>query len=200
MPPRTYERIDPQLTPITAGVSLLRIYAPEPYNTGPATFRDVGPINRFDHHRVDKRGPRRHRGRGVLYAGTGMVCCVGEYFGDQGSISRAGNRLARLTVTSPLNVLDLRETAATGAGTIPAIGGIGERRITEAWSRWWYEHPQLVGVDGLLYKSAHSGRDAVALWERAEGRLEATANLRLEDDAIRDDLEIAAGELHLPIL
>jgi hypothetical protein len=199
-PPSAHDDIEPSIERIAVGARLLRIYSPQPYNTGPLTFREFGPLLRFDHQRPGKAGPRRDRGRGILYAAPDLVCCVGERFGDDGAITKTGYRLTRLAVTDGLAVLDLRRSAATGAGTIPAIGGVGERRTTQAWARWWYEHPQLDGIDGLLYASAHSGRDALALWQRADGKLAEEADWDLRDDAIRDDLEVAANDLHLPIL
>lgn len=199
-PPSTHFDLDSKIEPIAADVRLLRIYAPEPYRTGPLTFREFGPLLRFDHQRPAVAGPRRDRGRGILYAARELVCSVGERFGDDGAVTKTGYRLARLAVTDGVAVLDLRGAAATGAGTIAAIGGVGERQVTQAWARWWYEHPQLASIDGLLYTSAHSGLDALALWERADGKLVEDADWELRDDLIRDDLELAANELHLPIL
>lgn len=190
--------LDPVIETVAQGDDLLRIYAPEPYDTDPLTFREFGPLNRFDHHR-SANGPQFDSGRGILYAGYMLACCVGEYFGDKGAISRAGNRLTKLRVDHQREVLDLRGQAAIGAGTIPAIGGVGERSVTQAWARWWYEHPQLRDVTGLLYTSAQTGEDALAFWERADGSFTVTADWGLEDDEIRDDLEVAAHEVRLPI-
>ncbi|MGZ4201613.1 MAG: RES family NAD+ phosphorylase [Thermoleophilaceae bacterium] len=190
--------IRPVIATIPAGTGLLRIYAPASHGAGPLTFRRFGPLGRFDHQRGDG-GPRLDRPRGILYAGSTLVCCVGEFFGDQGSITRAGNRLARLVVKKPLATLDLRGRAATGAGTIAAIGGVGERATTQAWARWWYEQPQLAEVAGLLYKSAQTGDDALALWERAKGSLGVSEDWGLDDPEIRDDLELAAYALSLPL-
>lgn len=199
-PPRTYLKLDPMLERLAAGSCLLRIYAREPYGGGPLTFRRFGPLNRFDHHRSGKSGPRRNRDRAILYAGSELVCCVGETFGDHGAVTRAGYHLVRLVVAESLELLDLRGPAATGALTIPAVGGVGERRITQAWGRWWYEHPQLAHIDGLLYSSGQTAKDAVALFERANGKLAEDVDWELSDEAIRDDLEVAADELNLPIL
>jgi hypothetical protein len=189
---------DPVVATVVNGTELLRIYAPEPYDTAPLTFREFGPLNRFDHQRSNN-GPQVDSGRGILYAGFDLVCCVGEYFGDTGAVTRVGNRLTKLLVEEPVEVLDLREEAATGAGTIPAIGGVGERFTTQAWARWWYEHPDLENAAGLLYTSAQTGKDALAFWERAEGRFSTTADWELTADEIRDDLELAAHRVRLPI-
>ena len=105
-----------------------------------------------------------------------MLCCAGEFFAETGEITLPGVRLARLTVTEPLRLLNLRGTAANGAGTIPAIGAVTQRATTQAWARWWYEHPQLADIDGLIYPASGSGDDAVALWERARGKMTCRRN------------------------
>jgi hypothetical protein len=131
-----------------------------------------------------------------------MLCCVGEFFGDTGSITIGDTRLARLRVSAPLRLLDLRGPAATGAGTIPAISAISQRATTQAWARWWYEHPQLRGVDGVVFSSSHSADDAMAFWERAKGKLSCPRGQHwaLDDPAVADDLHVAAHRLHLPFL
>lgn len=199
-PPADFEDIDPTFLAINTGGRMLRLYAPEPYDTAPLTFRKYGPLNRFDHHRAALTRPEVDSDRGILYAGSEFVCCVGEFFGDEGSITRSGNRVARLVTQGSLAVLDLRGTAAAGAGTIAAIGGVGERSVTQAWACWWYEHPALSTLDGLLYASAHTGKDALALWERAEGKLTVDADWALDDATLDDDLQLAAHELRLPLL
>ncbi len=125
--------------------------------------------------------------------------CVGEVFGDAGSITPAEWRVARLVTTDAVMLLDLERTNATGAGTIAAIGSVGERQTTQAWARWWYTHPRLSKVDGLRYTSAHTGLSAVALWERVRGKLALDREWTLDDPSARPDLELAAHKLHLPI-
>ena len=200
LPPEDFEPLDPEYHDLAKSSLLHRLYAPAVYRATPTRFREVGPIERFDHQRPSSDGrPRRDPGRGILYAAPSLLCCVGEYFGDQGEIALPGVRLARLTVVVPLRLLDLRGTAATGAGTIPAISGITQRATTQAWARWWYDHPQLVGVDGLVYQAAKSGADAVALTERARGKVVCRRghHWALNDQRLADDLEVAAHRLRL---
>lgn len=137
-----------------------------------------------------------------MYAAPTMLCCVGEFFGDTGSITLTGIRLARLRVVEPLTLLDLRGPAATGAGTIPAIAAITQRATTQAWARWWYEHPQLRTTEGLIFASSHTGEDAIALWERARGKVNCPRGRHwpLADPLLADDLQVAAHRLHLPFL
>ncbi|HEY6691958.1 MAG TPA: hypothetical protein VI006_03855 [Solirubrobacteraceae bacterium] len=202
LPPADFAALDPELVEVEPATRLLRLYAPAVHNATPAGFRTWGPLNRFDHHRAPPEAPRGiDRERGIVYAASALLCVAGEFFGDQGEITLPGARLARLTVTEPLRLLDLRGTAATGAGTIPAIGAITQRATTQAWARWWYEHPQLPGVEGLLYTASHSGQDAVALSERTRGKVVCRSGQHwaLDDPVLADDLELVAYRLRLPI-
>jgi RES domain-containing protein len=194
--------LDPRFEYLSRRDRLLRIYAPGRYGAGPTRFRIRGPYARFDHHRPGSEGlPRVDAARGILYACSTFLGCVGEYFGDQGEVTRVGNRLARLTVVAPLKLLDLRGTAATGAATLPAISGISQRATTQSWSRWWYAHPQLDDVDGLIYSAAHSGEDAIALWERAKGSVTCrrSNHYGLDSPRLDDDVHLAASRLRLPV-
>jgi RES domain len=201
-PPSKSVEVDPRYEILDRGERILRIYAPGRYGAAPARFRTRGPYKRFDHQRAGADGaPRVDSRRGILYAGRTFLGCVGECFSDAGEITRRGNRLARLSVLEPIELLDLRGTAATGARTIPAISGISQRATTQAWARWWYEHPQLHGVEGLMYAAASSAEDAIALWERARGKVACRRHNHwgLDDDRLADEVHVAASELHLAV-
>lgn len=179
---------------------LLRIYAPGRHGAGPATFRRFGPLSRFDHHRASSAAAAEDDERAVLYAGRSLLCCVAEAFGDIGLVQCDGFRFARLSCERTLRLLDLRGAAATAAGTIPAIGAVGERTVTQAWSRWWHEHAELAAVDGLLYTSAQCGEDAVALWERAEAAVGVVHDLPLDAPELFDELTVAAHAIRLAVV
>lgn len=201
-PPPNFIELDPEYETLDRGVPLLRIYAPRRYGAGPTRFRTRGPYKRFDHHRVGPDGcPRVDSPRGIIYIGATLIGCLGEYFGDAGEIVRADNRLARLSVLAPLKLLDLRGTAATGVASLPAISAITQRTTTQKWARWWYEHPQLADAHGLIYSAAHSGEDAMALWERARGRVACGRANRwgLDDLRLDNDLHFAASRLRLAL-
>jgi hypothetical protein len=135
----------------------------------------------------------------MMYTGETLVCCLGEFFADSGEITVAGTKVALVRSTVDLQLLDLRKTAATGVGTTQAVGSVSQRKTSQAWSRYFYEHPALEGIHGLLYTAGNSGHDAVAFYERAEGSLAVDVDLDLGDPSIASDLELAADVLHWPI-
>jgi hypothetical protein len=200
LPPSSFEDIEPEIELQQAQTELQRVYSPEPYDTKALTFRRHGPHNRFDHHRADADGePQNDPDRGIMYAGDGLVCCLGEFFADSTEITVPGTWVATVHLTKPLRLLDLRGTAATGVGTTQAIAAISQRRTSQAWARYLYEHPSLSDVHGLLYPASNSGLDAVAFFERAAGSFEVVVDLELGDPALEAELELAADALRLPI-
>ena len=201
-PPPGFDRIDPEFATFDADALLLRLYAPAAHRATAAGFRTWGPHNRFDHQRLGSEGRATvDRSRGILYGARTLLCCVGEFFAETGEITLPGVRLARLTVRGRLRLLDLRGTAANAAGTIPAISAVTQRSTTQGWARWWYEHPQLTDVDGLIYPASGSGEDAVALWERARGNVVCRRNHHwpLDDPDLDDELQLVSHRLRLPI-
>jgi hypothetical protein len=94
--------------------------------------------------------------RGILYAGPTFLGCVGEYSSDAGEITRRGSRLARLSVVKPIELLDLRGTAATGAGTIPAIWERARGKITcRRHNNWGLDDPRLTDEVQLAANELH---------------------------------------------
>jgi len=201
LPPKTFESVTPSFVIRSPGWAVQRVYSPEPFDTQALTFRSFGPLNRFDHHRGDPATKRACEDpeRAILYAGDGLVCCLGEFFADSHEIAVDGTMVAMLRAAREVVVLDLRGTRATGVGTTPALSAISQRRVTQAWARYLYEHPDLSGVDGLLYSASNSGDDALAFFERATGALDIAADLDLGDPRIAGELEIAADALHWSI-
>ena len=200
LPPSSFEDIEPEIVPWRVGTELQRVYSPEPYDTKALTFRTHGPHNRFDHHRADAAGePQEDADRGIMYAGDGLVCCLGEFFADSTEVAVPGTCVATVRLTKRLLLLDLRGTAATGVGTTQAIAAISQRRISQTWARYLYDHPALSDVHGLLYTASNSGLDAVAFFERAEGCFDVVVDMELGAPALGDELELAADILHWPI-
>jgi hypothetical protein len=75
--------------------------------------------------------------------------------------------------------------------------------LTQAWSCYFYEHPEIYGtVDGLLYLAAHNGGTAVALYERASDAIpwSAARTVPLNDARVAARVQRAAVTLRLPYL
>lgn len=193
---------------LSAGTKLLRIYDPKSQHApGPRTFRHNGPRLRFDHHRGTK--VRRHLepthdpDRGIYYAAFELSCAVAEVFGDERVIERGTFEVVELTMRDDLHVLDLRGNAAIRAGTMHAIGQIERRSKTWAWSRYFYDHPEIYGnVDGVIYEAAHNGKDAIALYERASNAVHrSNQKVRaLSDRALELELLRIADAMGFPLL
>lgn len=167
-PPLRY--INPQIHTLKKNTQLRRIFDPTRYGATAIGFRNFGAVSRFDHHRfVNDVDPDRS----VIYAGFTLSCCIAEYFGDGTIINSQNVKLALIYLAEEVKLLDLRGEAAMKAGTVAAISGIIDRNITQKWSKYFYEHPELYGnVDGLIFSGAHNGEDAIALYERCQSKID----------------------------
>ena len=175
---------------------IIRIFNPEKYNTQALTFRDFGPLEltgRFDHHRPDGNSqPRKDSERSIYYGALALSSCLVEVFGDTRVIEIDKRRVAYPIVTSPIKLLDLRGSGAMRAGSVAALSMIVDRKLSQEWSRYFYEQTDIYSsIDGLLYSNAHNGEDAIALYERAENKLECPEEniIDLKDPNLKDSLE-----------
>ena len=169
LPPPT-RNVTPQFKILKPGQKLLRIFDPMRYGASAVGFRHYGPVSRFDHHRG--KTPAADPTRGIIYAGMTLSCCLVEVFGDGDVIEVKQQQVACLTLTKSLKLLDLRGTAAMKAGTVAAVSAIAQRSISQAWGRYFYEHPHLYQkVDGLIFNNAHNAEEAIALYERAKRQI-----------------------------
>lgn len=190
-PPRRPPR--PLHAVLQEGSELYRIYDPTRHGVGRLTFRTVGAMRRFDHHVPGSRA------RGIYYAAQTLEACVVEVFGDAGTVNLRDRRLANSLLRRELLLLDLRGRGAMRAGTVGAIAA-ADHRISQAWSRYFYEHPNAYGeVAGLIYSNAHNGDDAVALYERSRGALRcpASRDRPLEDPVIETAIRQIAHDNNL---
>jgi hypothetical protein len=185
-PPDARRRISPTHHTIVAGTDLFRIYDPTQAH-GPrngSAFRWRGPFARFDHH----RGTNARERRGIWYGGLTLGCAVVEAF-DIGIIEPGTKRLARARATRDLLLLDLRGPAAMRSGTVAAISA-GDHSLSQPWSRYFWEHPEIYGeIDGLYYPSAHNGEPAIALYERSRNGIDVPSG---HDAPLTDRAVIAA--------
>jgi len=187
--------IAPKFVTLARNNILIRIFDPTKYDTSAISFRNYGPISRFDHHReclqkavrprvlkdtashigVRRKGTRTKTidpDRSVIYAGRTLSCCIVEIFGTGGVVKLRRQQVAFITLEDTLMLLDLRGSAAMAAGTVAALSSITERDISQAWGKYFYENPQLYGnIDGLFFAGAHNAEDAIVLYERAKSKL-----------------------------
>ncbi len=146
--------------------TIIRIFGPVNNKSKATSFRALGPFHRFDHHQVSINS--RKQTRGILYGAPQFSSCIVEVFGDAGIIEPRSRQVAKLTLTRNLLLLDLRGNAAMKSGTVAAIAKDADRNLTQNWSRYFYEHPDIYGnIDGLIYANAHNDEDSIALYERA---------------------------------
>lgn len=186
---------------VAQGTLLRRIYWPEPWKTAATSFRHNGPRARFDHHRRPGRFPQvaDDPDRGIFYCAPTIECCMLECFGDDYVIDPTGAWLTVLEVSKSVPVLDIRGRAAIGAGTLAAINQDGDREVTQDWARWWYEHADLSSIEGLLFRGAHNNENALAIFERATGRLVPVFDKPLSAPDVFAEILIIADELELPL-
>jgi hypothetical protein len=121
-----------------------------------------------------------------------------EVFGDDREI-RFGTRCGVvLELLRNLRLVDL-DAGAMSNGTISAIGSVVSRRLTQAWSRYYYASAQFGFADGLYYRGAHNAGHCVALYERARDALRVHDDRLLSDPLFEGDILKAASKHGLTI-
>lgn len=191
---------------VPAQMRLFRIFDPTRYGATPASFRFNGPRGRFDHQRGSgppSYAPTDDPERGVYYAASSLSSCLVEVFGDTGIIVFTELHVAKPKVIRDLDLLDLRAPGAMRVGSVAALAKTADRSLSQAWSRHFYEHPEVFGeVDGLLYFNAHNDEEAIVLFERAAGAIDCPDDqvLRLDDPDLRTIVEDIGRENNLVIL
>ena len=204
-PPPT-RNISPQCFELESGTTIQRIFDPTSYGataiceavsfrTG---FRYYVPLSRFDHQQSQK--PELNSERGMIYAGLSLSCCLVEVFGDDETIKIQQQQIAFITLKQSLKLLDLRESRAWDAGSVAAMAVDGRRKLTQAWSRYFYENPDLYGnIEGLIFNNAHDGQMAIALYERASSKLLSAdvSVLDLNEPTIRETVLAIGTRLNL---
>ena len=196
-PPPT-RNINPKWFELKPETTIQRIFDPTQYNATATRFRYYGPLSRFDHHQSQK--PKLDEKRGIIYAGFSLSCCLIEVFGDDEIINIQQQQLAYITLNENLKLLDLRNSGAWNSGSVTAMAVDSRRKITQAWSRYFYENPNLYeNINGLIFNNAHDGQPAIALYERSLPQL-LSANisiLDLKNPAIRETILAIANRLNL---
>ena len=121
-----------------------------------------------------------------------------EVFGDAGVIAAGTLRVALIRPTRDIRLLDLRDDGALAVGSVAALASIPDRAVSQAWARWFYEHPGEVGeVDGVAYYNAHNNDPSYGFFERAERAVECVGHLPLAGAALRAPLRSIAAECNM---
>jgi hypothetical protein len=179
------------------------LFDPSRHGASATGFRSYGPLLRFDHHRGREDGkPAEDAERRIYYAAFALSGCLVEIFGGTGVVDLGSHRVASPILRRDLRLLDLRGSEAMRAGTKAAIVKVSDRGLSQAWSRHFYETPEVYGeVDGLIYPNAHNDEEAVALYERADDTLDCPPSrvMRLDDEALRPAILEAADDNDLVV-
>ncbi len=196
-PPPT-RNITPQLFELKPGKTIQRIFDSTSYGATAIGFRYYGPLSRFDHQRGTKA--QIDKERGIIYAGFSLSCCLIEVFGDHGIIKLQQQQIAYITLKQSIKLLNLRDSGAWDAGATSSMVVDGRRKLTQAWSRYFYDNSDLYGeIDGLIFNNAHNGEEAIALYERAVKQLSSASisTLNLNEPTMRESILKVANQLNL---
>ena len=200
---------NPLFQTLKAGSFIRRIFDPTKNDARALTFRHVGVIHRFDHHRIppapvipiEKRNPDdpdlyEDLERGIYYAGLTLSCCIVECFGDEGVIELKDKHVCLIKLNRDLNLLDIRRRGAMRAGSVAALAKITRRDQSQEWSRYFYEDKNnwYGKIDGISYLNAHNDEESFALYERSADAfsLENTVRMRLDNKDLIPAIQQAA--------
>lgn len=182
---------------------MVRLFDPSRHVATATGFRAYGPLLRFDHHRGREGGkPGDDAERRIYYAAMTLSGCLVEIFGDTGVVDLHRHHVASPILRRDLRLLDLRRNGAMRAGTKAAIAKVPDRSLSQAWSRHFYETPDVYSdPDGVIYLNAHNDENAIALYERASDALECPSErvMRLDDEALRAAVLEAADDNDLVV-
>ncbi|MDZ7961652.1 MAG: RES family NAD+ phosphorylase [Aulosira sp. DedQUE10] len=212
VPPPRFGRPKPKFHILKKGTEFLRIFRKD-FGTNALTFREWGPLFRFDHHRANYPSfsyepldyqPANDQERGIYYIAPKLSSCLVEVFGDIGCIEITEEMIAIVTATRDLKLLDLRGNGAMRAGANEATLSKTEKRgLSQAWSRYFYEQPAIYSqIHGLIYCNAHNNEDAIAIYERAEHFFSCSPDniLSLKHELLRGPILKAADDNNLEVI
>ena len=183
---------------LPAGSQIVRIFDPTKHGVTELTFRFFGPLARFDHHQESR--PQEDPKRGIYYAAPKFSSCLVEVFGDTGVVEIGDKRVCRPCLTRELQLLDLRGSGAMKAGSVAALAKVADRFLSQAWSRYFYEHQEIYAqIDGMIYYNAHNDEEAIVLYERARNGLTCAIEqiLPLNDPRLRTFIQKVALDNNL---
>ncbi len=143
------------------------------------TFRNFGPLSRFDHHLVNDRGEAHVQERSVFYAATDIPTALAEYFqGNDRRINRFRDQpwLVSFRLAGQVQLLNLSDTFCVRIGASMKLTS-GPFTSAQAWSRGFYEaYPE---IQGLYYPSSLTNRPTIAFYDRSSSDTLFPTNTRL---------------------
>lgn len=202
--PPPQQAVDPKTAIIPQQDGLVRIFDPTDHHQTATSFRFYGPLKRFDHQRSFTGKPGNDPQRGIYYAALSLEGALIEVFGDSGLVEPGERCVAYVSLARDLRLLDLRgkgsDNGAARAGSVAALASNGDYGPSQAWSSYFFEHPETYGeIDGLLYSNAHNHDDALVLYERSQGALICHQEhmIRLDDFTILPRIQEACLAIRL---
>lgn len=147
-----------------------RIYHRAIHTPDGVTFRQYGPLYRFDHHTPPFDDPQEDpEGRSVLYVAPNLATSACEVFGETGVAALCSNRrVAQVRPTREIVTFDLAQPgSAMDIGALPTLAtGDLPRELTQAWAQAIYEdNPTSGKVEGIRYHTAYFGDISLVLWD-----------------------------------
>lgn len=144
-----------------------RVYHRATHTPDGTTFRAHGPLHRFDTHEPGPPAVDPDRSRSVLYVGSDLATSAAEVFGETGEAPLCpGYRVALVAPNRALRVHDLLPPgAAMSLGALPSLAdGDVARALSQQWARAIQDDEPAGPVDGIRYRSAYYGGEALVLW------------------------------------
>lgn len=199
-PPTDFSRAKLELETVRAGRMFGRIFHavhPDPLGYGKSPSRFSDPRRRVPSRRF-----------GVLYLGeTIKVCFLEAVLRDQrdgltedfliAEQELSSRRFAEITVTSTMQLIDLRDDKAVKMGVPTDVAKASRQGLARKWSVAFHEHPSK--PDGIIYPSRLNGTTNVAVYGRAVAKLRPVSVKSLVAAPgladVLDDLRIALLDL-----
>jgi hypothetical protein len=180
LPPDGFAGVNLRTYRAPAGQRFGRIYLgryPDPLGFGKTPSRFSDPRRRVAAHRF-----------GVLYLGEAVKVCFLEAVlrdrrdGAIGDLPIAEAELharhyAEIEVTTPLEMVDLREDGAIVMGVPTDVAKSSRQTLARAWSVAFHEHPEK--PDGIIYPSRLNGHASLAVFDRAVTKLRLARKMTL---------------------
>jgi hypothetical protein len=88
------------------------------------------------------------------------------------------------------------------AGTVSAVAKESNRKFSQEWSRYFYDHAFIyTEIDGIIFSNAHNDEEALAFYERATNGLQCRAHdvMPLQHDTLRAAVRDIASQNNMVV-